>query len=112
MPSRSPYDPTHGDRVQIGFGGPAGTVIRRRKSDGRGAYFKVCLDSGEWVWPDHAVAESSGAHERRCAECGLAFRTDTPLEVHCPNCVRRLNRQDPGPRASSYERRQRARGMP
>ena len=96
------YTPTHGDRVSIGVGGAAGTVIRRPRTGG-GHYFKVRLDSGEWVWPDRAVALSSGAHERRCAECEIAFRTDDHAEVHCPNCARRLTGQDPGSRPSRWD---------
>jgi hypothetical protein len=82
-----PIDLEHGQRVQIGFGGPSGTVKRcKRKPPKTGHYYKVLLDDGSWVWPDRVVAASSGAHECRCAECRMRFRSDDPHEVLCPNC--------------------------
>jgi hypothetical protein len=82
-----PIDLEHGQRVQIGFGGPSGTVKRcKRKPPNTGHYYKVLLDDGSWVWPDRLVAESAGPHECRCVECGLRFRSQQMNDVLCPHC--------------------------
>ena len=86
-----PYQPTTGDRVRLGgFDGPRAIILEfKRKADGR-PYFKAKREnSGELVWPDHAVADSQGAYVRTCTDCEIDFRTDTVMTVLCPNCDRR-----------------------
>lgn len=104
-----PLDLTHGDRVQLRSDGRKGTVIRCRKKDNSGFYFKVKLDDRTWVWPDDICAVSEGRYETRCDDCNIPFRTESPRPGGlCPNCVHHLEgRQgDPGSRTSSWQRRQ------
>jgi hypothetical protein len=84
----------HRYRVTIDHGGPAGVLLRCVSERTRGVYWKVKLDSGEWVWPDRVVAESTGPCIARCVECELDYRGDSPAAGGlCPNCVRALDRQ-------------------
>lgn len=70
-------------------------VYQCRRKDG-GTYLKAKLKSGEWVWPDQVIAESSGHYLAHCGECFIEFRTDAPNSYTCPNCVaRELKAQRP-----------------
>ncbi len=82
----------HGDRVRVGtYDGRLGTVIRCRKKNGSSHYFKIKLDDGEWLWPDHVVADSRGQYDCTCRECEIPFKSDDIGEIFCPNCTRRQN---------------------
>lgn len=76
----------HYTRVRIGATGPKGRLLRCEKRDGSGSYWKVKLDSGEWVWPDdRMLIDGPGERIARCGDCELPFLTDgsSPL---CPLC--------------------------
>ena len=84
------YQPTTGDRVRVhGFEGKRAIILRfTRKSDGA-PYFKAKIENtGELVWPDRVVADSSGAFEHECTDCEIRFRSDAALDPLCPNCAR------------------------
>ncbi len=76
MPTMSRRDETgfrHGLRVRIGANGPKGKLLQCEKRDNSGKYWRVRLDSGEWVWPDNIVIDGPGDHVERCLECRLEF---------------------------------------
>lgn len=85
-------DFTHGMRVRVGgFQGRRGRILRcKRKPPQTGHYWKVKLDTGEWVWPTDVVSDTDGRLELRCQECGIRFRCHES-EPFCPACD---NRQD------------------
>lgn len=86
--SRAPLDTSafrHYMRVRMGVSGPTGRLLRCTKRDGGGTYWKVRLDSGEWVWPDRLVLDGPGDRVATCADCGLPFMTNS-AEVLCPYC--------------------------
>jgi hypothetical protein len=59
----------------------------KRRPPATGTYWKVKLTaSNEWVWPNGVVADTDGAHQYRCQECSIPFRTNTSGEPHCPSC--------------------------
>jgi hypothetical protein len=87
--ARERYTGRDGDRVQT-RDGVQGIVFRCRGQ--RGPYFKVKLSTGEWVWPDQVIAESSGPYLRTCGECGIEFRSEAPNSYTCPNCVAGIRR--------------------
>jgi hypothetical protein len=86
---RERYTGRDGDRVQTRAGVP-GIVYRCRGQ--RGPYFKARLQTGEWVWPDQVIAQSSGPYLRTCGECGIDFRSEAANSHTCPNCVARESR--------------------
>lgn len=102
MPTATAFDRSmHGYRVTIGHGGPAGVLNRCFSKTTRRYYWKVRLDDGTWVWPERAVADSTGRYELRCGECPLSFRSDDPYVRYCPNCLRAIDARsgpdyDPG----------------
>ena len=86
----------HGDRVKNND--RPGVILRCRRKDGSGYYFKVKLDSGEWEWPRRIEAETPGGrHELRCEECRIPFRSNDRNDQFCPACETRLHTlpQDP-----------------
>jgi uncharacterized Zn finger protein (UPF0148 family) len=71
---------THGQRVRVsGFTGPRGVMMHCKRT-----YWKVKLQSGEWVYPNDVVADTDGPFEYRCQECGIPFRTKSQGEPFCP----------------------------
>jgi hypothetical protein len=84
--ARARYQGIAGDRVQLRSGV---TGVVHKLQGKRGPYFKVLLVTGEWVWPNDVIAESSGAYLASCGECGIEFRTAAPNSHTCPNCVDR-----------------------
>ena len=86
-----PYQPTAGDVVRLGgINGPRATIVQLRRRVDRVPFFKAQReDTGELVWPDHAVADCTGVHQRICAECEIPFQTDDGFESLCPNCDKR-----------------------
>jgi hypothetical protein len=75
----------HYMRVRMGATGPTGRLLRCARRNGGGHYWKVHLDSGEWVWPDGLVIDGPGDRVAVCAECELPFMTkgDEPLCAYC-----------------------------
>jgi hypothetical protein len=75
----------HYMRVRMGATGPKGRLLKCKKRDGSGYFWKVKLDSGEWVWPDGLVLDGPGDRVATCGDCGIAFMADgrSPL---CPTC--------------------------
>ena len=81
----------HNLAVRVGVDGPKGRLLRCRKRDNSGHYWRIRLaDSSpgatsKWVWPDERmIVDSPGDVVGRCAECGLQYMTrgDSPL---CPS---------------------------
>jgi len=72
-------------RVRMGINGPKGRLLKCKKRDNSGTYWKVHLDDGKWVWPDGLVLDGPGDRVATCADCGIPFMSDgsSPL---CPNC--------------------------
>jgi hypothetical protein len=93
---RDRYTGRDGDRVQT-RAGVTGVVFRCRGR--RGPYFKAKLRTGEWVWPDQVIAESSGTYAARCGECCIDFRSQAANSHTCPNCVARESRSQGHDRA-------------
>lgn len=75
-------------RVRIGgAGGPLGRLMRCEKKDGSGHYWKVKLDTGEWVWPDAMVLDGPGQHVGTCVECELPLLVGRPGDAGlCRSC--------------------------
>jgi len=76
----------HRTRVRVGgLTGPKGRLLKCERRDGSGTYWKVKLDSGEWVWPRDLVIDGPGDRIAQCGDCELPFITDgtSPL---CPGC--------------------------
>lgn len=60
-PRRPPSCFGHRDRVLVGANRAPGRLMRcESKKPGGGEYWKVLLDSGEWVWPDRIVLAGEG----------------------------------------------------
>jgi len=106
-----PYQPTAGDRVRInGWTGPVAVIVRfTRKRDGVPFFKARPLTGGALVWPDHVVADSTGAYERTCTDCEITFKTDIVQEPLCPNCDRRGQHDGPDSRRYTGARRWRGR---
>lgn len=79
----------HYTRVRIGITGPQGRLMRCAKKDGSGHYWKVRLDTGEWMWPADLILDGPGDRVAACAECGMRFMTTEPA-VLCPGCDEKL----------------------
>jgi hypothetical protein len=60
-------------RVRLGQHGPAGRLLHCEKKDKSGWYWKVKLDSGEWVWPADLHVDGTGPLVSHCRDCGLPF---------------------------------------
>jgi hypothetical protein len=75
----------HGMRVRLGSHGPTGKLLHCEKKDKSGWYWKVKLDSGEWVWPGDLYIDGKGDIVARCQDCGLLFITAT-VEPLCHYC--------------------------
>jgi hypothetical protein len=50
----------HRLRVRLGANGPLGRLLHIEKKDKSGWYWKVKLDSGEWVWPADLHVDGTG----------------------------------------------------
>lgn len=72
-------------RVRIGVHGPKGRLTKCARKDGTGFYWKVRLDSGEWVWPADLVIDGPGDGVARCAECEMRFMCTAVVPL-CPGC--------------------------
>lgn len=66
----------HGLRVRMGVSGPKGMLLKCEKRDRSGHYWKVRLQSGEWVWPEGLILDGLGDRVAVCEECALPFMTD------------------------------------
>jgi hypothetical protein len=85
MTSRNESGFKHLLRVRIGANGPTGRLLHIEKKDKSGWYWKVKLDSGEWVWPADLVQDGPGDCVGRCQDCGMRFLSQQP-EPLCPSC--------------------------
>jgi hypothetical protein len=65
----------HGLRVRMGATGPKGMLLKCLKKDGSGHYWKVRLQSGEWVWPEGFILDGVGDQVAVCEQCALPFMT-------------------------------------
>lgn len=72
-------------RVRLGVNGAPGRLLHCEKKDKSGWYWKVKLDTGEWVWPEGLVIDGPGDLLATCQDCRLPFlcKVDAPL---CPYC--------------------------
>jgi hypothetical protein len=75
----------HGMRVRLGSHGPTGKLLHCEKKDKSGWYWKVKLDSGEWVWPADLHIDGKGALVQHCRECRLPFLGDG-IKDFCYRC--------------------------
>lgn len=76
----------HYMRVRIGVDGPKGRLLRCEKRDHSDFYWRIKLQSGEWVWPDERmILDGPGTHVVTCGDCEIRFMSDgrSPL---CPSC--------------------------
>lgn len=71
-------------RVRLGVNGPRGRLFHCEKRDRSGYYWKVKLETGEWVWPHGLVIDGVGDRIVTCAECESPFITTD--EILCRNC--------------------------
>ncbi len=72
-------------RVRLGVNGPSGRLMRCQRKTGPGVYWKVRLETGEWVWPADLIQEHPGECVARCAECDMRFLC-AKVEPLCPYC--------------------------
>lgn len=113
----------HGLRVRMGVSGPKGVLLRCERKDGSGFYWKVRLQSGEWVWPTGLILDGPGDQVAVCEQCTLPFMTtkvgDGLLCAHCDEEIygtraRAAEPRDPSravsTRVDTYRRRRRSRG--
>ncbi len=76
----------HGMRVRIArLDGPKGVLLRCERRDGGGFYWKVRLQSGEWIFPDNLIVDGRGDRVGVCGDCGLRF-VNTGVELICDRC--------------------------
>ena len=63
----------------VGANRAPGRLMRcESKNPGGGEYWKVLMDSGEWLWPDGIILDTSagpGAGVAVCEVCGARFTT-------------------------------------
>lgn len=76
----------HYVRVRMGVNGPKGRLMHCARRDGEGKFWKVRLDSGEWVWPDRLILDGPGTHVCVCSACELSFMSEQVNDVLCPIC--------------------------
>lgn len=76
-------------RVRIGANGPTGRLMRCEKKDRTGHYWKVKLDTGEWVWPADLHVDGNGPLVSTCRECRLPF-LGNGIEGFCYRCDEEL----------------------
>jgi hypothetical protein len=79
----------HRLRVRLGANGPLGRLLKCEKKDKSGWYWKVKLDSGEWVWPADLHVDGQGALVQHCRECRLPFLGDG-IKDFCYRCNEEL----------------------
>jgi hypothetical protein len=105
----------HGLRVRMGARGPKGMLLRCERRDGTGFYWKVRLNTGEWVWPEGLILEGPGTRVGVCEQCALPFMTDqTGDGLLCPRCDEeihgtRARAADPTPPRRQWDVRRRHR---
>jgi hypothetical protein len=79
----------HRLRVRLGPTGPTGRLLHIEKKDKSGWYWKVKLDSGEWVWPADLHVDGQGQLVQHCRECRLPFLGDG-IKDFCYRCNEEL----------------------
>jgi hypothetical protein len=76
-PRRPPSCFSHRSRVLVGANRAPGRLMRcESKQPGKGEYWKVLLDSGEWIWPDNIVLATPGERVGVCEMGEGRFMTD------------------------------------
>jgi len=65
----------HGLRVRMGITGAKGILLHCERKDGTGRYWKVRLQTGEWVWPEGLILDGPGDQVAVCEQCALPFMT-------------------------------------
>lgn len=98
-------------RLRVRIGGIDGPKGRLYHCDGRqGKFWKVRLDTGEWVWPDRLVVDGPGDHyNHACLDCRLPFKGDVG-DLLCQACQETVRGEEPvdsghGIRSDTYHRR-------
>jgi hypothetical protein len=73
-------------RVRLGAHGAKGRLMRCTSKRTGKPFWKVKLDTGEWVWPEDLVQDGIGDCLTRCGDCGMRFLSNgqSPL---CPVCA-------------------------
>lgn len=67
----------HRSKVLVGANRHPGRLMRcESKQPGGREYWKVLLDSGEWVWPDGLILATPGANVATCEAGAGRFMTD------------------------------------
>jgi hypothetical protein len=85
--ARVPDGFAHGLRVRLGTPtGPRGVLYQCESKRTGGTYWKVRLESGEWVWPDHVLVDGPGDTIATCQSCRLDFITTIGGELICRRC--------------------------
>lgn len=74
---RPPSCFVHRSKVLVGANRAPGRLMRcESKKPPHGEYWKVLLDSGEWLWPDNLILATPGANVAVCEMGGGRFLTD------------------------------------
>jgi hypothetical protein len=82
---RPPSCFTHYARVLVGANRAPGRLMRCQSKRTGGEYWKVRLDSGEWLWPDNIILATPGERVATCELGGGRFLTDETGEgLLCP----------------------------
>jgi len=79
----------HGLRVRVGASRQPGVLLRCERRDGTGSYWRIRLQSGQWLWPNECVSlviDGPGDTVNRCQDCGMLFLTDDPTAPICARC--------------------------
>lgn len=66
----------HRAKVLVGANRRPGRIMRCESKKTGGEYWKVLLDSGEWVWPENVILATPGATVATCEMGGGRFMTD------------------------------------
>lgn len=73
-------------------GGPRGRLLRCKRKDGTGYYWRILLDSGAWEWPNahRLIVDGPGdVVNPFCGSCRLAFMVRAGSgELLCDACSR------------------------
>jgi hypothetical protein len=78
----------HGMRVRLGSHGPTGKLLHCEKKDKSGWYWKVKLDSGEWVWPADLHIDGKGDSSRAARTAGCRFSPPPSASRSAPTATR------------------------
>jgi hypothetical protein len=73
-------------RVRLGAHGAKGRLMRCTSKRTGKPFWKVKLDTGEWVWPEDLVQDGIGDCLTRCGDCGMRFLSNGQLPL-CSVCA-------------------------